>query len=94
MIYNALFISTKQRDSSVNTPPQSSRGIAVLACLEEVVILVVGVVLVARVSGRVGVATNAHMNVLLPASCRQKRFQIYCGIYCSNIKRENCPRAN
>jgi hypothetical protein len=39
-----------------------SRGLAVvLACVEEVAILVVSVVLVARVSGRVGVATNIHL---------------------------------
>jgi hypothetical protein len=66
----------------VLTPPlQGSRGLAiVLACLEEVVILVVGVVLVARVSGRVGAATNAYMKVFLPASCRQKLFQMICGM--------------
>jgi hypothetical protein len=79
----------------VLTPPSRSRGRAiVLACLEEVVILVVGIVLVARVSGRVGVATCAHKNVLLPASCRQKRFQMYCGMYYSDIKRENGLGAN
>jgi hypothetical protein len=51
-------------------PPPSSRGIAVvLACVEGDNILVL-VVLVARVLGRVGVATNAHMNVPLPASCQ------------------------
>jgi hypothetical protein len=52
-------------------PPQGSRGLAVvLACLEEDAILVVGVVLVPRVSCRVGIATSAHMNVSLLASCR------------------------
>jgi hypothetical protein len=56
----------------VLTPPfQNSRGLDVgLACVEEGVILVEGVVLVACVSDRVGVATCAHMNVPLPASCR------------------------
>jgi hypothetical protein len=44
---------------------------AVLACVEEGTISLVGVVLVAHVSCRVGVATCAHMNVLVPASCRQ-----------------------
>jgi hypothetical protein len=54
----------------VLTPLQGSRGLAVvLACVEEDAILVVGVVLIARVSCRVGVATSAHMNTLL-ASCR------------------------
>jgi hypothetical protein len=60
----------RQRDASVNTPPQGSRGLdVVLACVEEGVILVEGVVLVACVSVRVGVATCAQMNVPLPASC-------------------------
>jgi hypothetical protein len=53
------------------TPHHGSRGLAVaLACLKEVVILVIGTVLIAHVSGSVGVATGAHMNVLLPASCQ------------------------
>jgi hypothetical protein len=53
-------------------PPQgSSRGLdVVLAWVEEGTILIEGVVLVACVSGRVGVATCAHMNVPLPASYR------------------------
>jgi hypothetical protein len=60
-----------QRDASANTPPQGSRGLDVLiACVEEGAILVEGVVLVAFVSSRVGVATCAHKNVPLPASCR------------------------
>jgi hypothetical protein len=42
----------------------------VLACVEEGAIVVEGVVLVACVSGRVGVATCADMNVPLPASYR------------------------
>ena len=60
-----------QRDASANTPPQGSRGLdVVLACVGEGAILVEGVVLVACVLGRVGVATCAHMNVPLPARCR------------------------
>jgi hypothetical protein len=48
-------------------PPQGSRGLdVVLACVEEGAILVEGVVLVARVSSRVGVATCAHKNGELP----------------------------
>jgi hypothetical protein len=55
----------------VLTPPQGSRGLAVvLACVEEGAILVEGVVLVECVSSRVGVETCAHRNVPLPASCR------------------------
>jgi hypothetical protein len=66
-----LYISTRQRDASANTPPQGNRGLdVVLACVKEGAILVEGVVLVARVSCRVGVATCAHMNVPLPASYR------------------------
>jgi hypothetical protein len=66
-----LYISTRQRDAGANTPPQGSRGLdVVLACVEEGAILVEGVMLVACVSSRVGVATCAHMNVPLPASCR------------------------
>jgi hypothetical protein len=62
-------MSTRQGDASANTPPQGSRGLdVVLACVEDGAILVEGVVLVARVSCRVGVATCAHLNVLLPAS--------------------------
>jgi hypothetical protein len=46
-------------------PPQGSRGLdVVLACVEE------GAMLVEGVSGRVGLATCAHRNVPLPASCR------------------------
>jgi hypothetical protein len=41
-----------------------------LALRKEGAILVEGVVLVACVSSRVGIATCAHMNVPLPASCR------------------------
>jgi hypothetical protein len=63
-------MSTRQRDASANTPPQGSRGLDVLACVEEGAILVEGVVLVACVSCQVGVATCAHWNVPLPASCR------------------------
>jgi hypothetical protein len=66
-----LYKSTRQRDASANTPPQGSRGLDVaLPCVEEGAILVEGVVLVACVSGRVGVATCAHWNVPLLASCR------------------------
>jgi hypothetical protein len=66
-----LYISTRQWDASANTPPQGSRGLdVVLACVEEGAILVKGVVLLARVSGRVGVATCAHRNVPPPASYR------------------------
>jgi hypothetical protein len=55
----------------VLTPPQGSRGLdVVLACVQEGAILVEGVVLVACVSGRTGVATCAHMNMPLPASYR------------------------
>jgi hypothetical protein len=56
----------------VLTPPLKVAEVlyVVLACVEEGAILVEGVVLVACVSGRVGVATCAHMNVPLPASCR------------------------
>jgi hypothetical protein len=55
----------------LTTPPQGSRGLdVVLACVEEGAILVEGVMRVACVSSRVGVATCAHRNVLLPASCR------------------------
>jgi hypothetical protein len=55
----------------VLTAPLGSRGMdVVLACGEEGAILVNCVVLVACVSGRVGVATCSHMNVPLPASCR------------------------
>jgi hypothetical protein len=55
----------------VLTPPQGSPGIdVVLACVEEGAIVVEGVVLVACVLGRVGVATCAYKNVPLPASCR------------------------
>jgi hypothetical protein len=70
----ALYINTRQRDASANTPPQGSRGLAVvLACLEEVVILGVRDVLVARVSCQIGVATSAHGNrIYLSASCRQQ----------------------
>jgi hypothetical protein len=61
----------------VRTPPpskQGSRGLAVvLACVEEDAILVVGVVLGARVSCRVGVATYAHINLMLPTSSRHGR---------------------
>jgi hypothetical protein len=72
MITNScLVLSTRQRDASANTRPQGSRGLAfVLACVEEDAILAVGVVLVARVSCRVGVATSAHINVPLPTNCR------------------------
>jgi hypothetical protein len=53
------------------TPPQGSRGLAVvLAFVEDDAILVQGVMMVARVSCRVGVATSAHKDVPLPASCR------------------------
>jgi hypothetical protein len=53
-------------------PPHVSRGLDVaLACVEEGATLVEGVVLIACVSGRVGVATCAQRNVPLPAmSCR------------------------
>jgi hypothetical protein len=52
-------------------PPQGSRGLdVVLGCDEKGAILVEGVVLIACVSGRVGLATCAHMNVPLPASYR------------------------
>jgi hypothetical protein len=55
----------------VLTPPQGSRGLAVvLACVEEGAILVVVAVLIARISCRVGVAADTQMNVPLPASCR------------------------
>jgi hypothetical protein len=65
----------------VLTCPQGSRGLAVVqVCLEEVVFLVVCVVMVARISSRVGVATYARINVELPASCRQKRFEMYYGM--------------
>jgi hypothetical protein len=51
----------------------------VLACVEEGAILVEGVVLIACVSWRVGVATCAHWNVPLPARVTDMmRFQIYC----------------
>jgi hypothetical protein len=64
-------MSTRQHDASANSPPKGSRGLdVVLACVEEGAILFQGVVLVACVSSRVGVATCAHMNVPLPASCR------------------------
>jgi hypothetical protein len=64
-------MSTRQRDASANTPPLGSRGLdVVLACVEEGAILVEGEVLVAYVSGWVGVATCAHTNVPLPASYR------------------------
>jgi hypothetical protein len=53
--------------------PQGSRGLdVVLACVEEGAILVDDVVLVACVSSRVRVATCAHMNVPLLASCKYK----------------------
>jgi hypothetical protein len=52
-------------------PPQGSRGLGViLPCVEEDAIVVEGVVLVAFVSCRVGVATCAHKNAPVPASCR------------------------
>jgi hypothetical protein len=71
MTNSSLYISTRQRDASANTPPQGGRGLdVVLACVEEVAILVEGVVLVTCVSGWVGVVTCAHKNVSLPASCR------------------------
>jgi hypothetical protein len=64
-------MSIRQRDASANTALEGSRGLhVVLACVEEGAILVEGVVLVACASYRVGVATCAHMNVPLPASCR------------------------
>jgi hypothetical protein len=64
-----------QRVASANNPPppQGSRSLAVvLACVKEDAILVVGVVLVARVSCWVGIATCAHTNVMLPESNRQE----------------------
>jgi hypothetical protein len=65
-----LYMNTRQRDASANTPPQCSRGLdVVLACVEKGAILVEYVVLVACVSSRVCVATCTHENVLLPASC-------------------------
>jgi hypothetical protein len=52
-------------------PLQGSRGLDVaLAYVEEGAILVEGVVLVACIASRVGVATCAHRNVPLPASYR------------------------
>jgi hypothetical protein len=49
----------RQRDASVNTTPQDSRGLdVVLACVEEGAILIEGVVLAACVACRVGVATG------------------------------------
>jgi hypothetical protein len=65
-------MSTRQRDVSNNTPPQGSRSLAVvLACVEEDAMLAVGVVLVARVLDRLGLATCAHRNVMLLANCRK-----------------------
>jgi hypothetical protein len=64
-------ISTMQRDASANTPPQGSRGLAVvLAYVDECASLVEVVVLVACVSCQLGLATCAHMHVPLPTSCR------------------------
>jgi hypothetical protein len=76
-------------------PPQGSQGLAVvLSCLEEIVILVVGVVPVASVLSGVGVATCAHIKLMLPASCGHKQFEMYCVVYYADNMRENCPRAN
>jgi hypothetical protein len=67
----ALYISTRQLNARANTPPQGSRGLAVvLACVEKDAIFVFGVVVVARVSCPVGVATSAQRNVPLLAGCR------------------------
>jgi hypothetical protein len=63
--------STSDRARRRFFAPQGSRGLdVVLACVEEGAILVEGVVLVACLSSRVGVATCSHMNVPLTASCR------------------------
>jgi hypothetical protein len=71
MTQTALYISTRQRNASANTPPQGSRSLAVvLACVDEHAILTVVLVLVSRVSCRVGVETSSHISVLLPASGR------------------------
>jgi hypothetical protein len=69
----------------VLTPPLKVVEVFVaLACVNKGAILVEGVVLVACVSGRVGVATCAQRIVPLPATRRvadMKWFQMYCVMY-------------